>query len=117
AKLFRSVLDAAREFGAAVPGLMPKETVKQLTRDGFVEQTYTRSLLSAVQTPQVFERALLVEAYTEAMQDRFVGTDDASLVEYFGSRVRVVQGEEDNIKITTQLDFRLAELILSSRMA
>lgn len=114
-RLVRSVIDAAREHGAAIPALSPKETIKQLTRDGFVEQTYNRSLLGSVQTPQGFQRQLLIDAHREAMLDSFSGTDDASLVEYIGSPVKVVQGEEDNIKITTQRDFQLADIILGQR--
>lgn len=114
-RLVRAVIDAATEHGAAVPALTPKETIKQLTREGFVEQTYNRAMLGSVQTPQGFQRQLLLDAYREAMLDKFTGTDDASLVEYIGYPVKVVPGEEDNIKITTQRDFQVAELILGER--
>lgn len=113
--LVRRVIDAVREHGAAIPALTPKETIKKLTRDGFVEQTYNRAMLGSVQTPQGFDKELLLDAYREAMLDKFIGTDDASVVEYLGSPVFVVQGEEDNIKITTQRDMQLAELILKDR--
>ena len=115
ATLVREVIEATRQHGAAIPALTPKETIKKFTRDGFVEQTYNRSQLGSVQTPQGFEKELLIDAYREAMLDKFIGTDDASVVEYLGSPVFVVRGEEDNIKITTRRDMQLAELILKDR--
>ena len=114
--LVRSVIGAAQEYGAAIPALSPKETIKQIGRDGFVQQTYNRSTLVSVQTPQGFKREVLMESYALAQKDRFNATDDASVVEYAGYQVRVVEGEDDNIKVTTQRDFAVAEMILNQRM-
>jgi 2-C-methyl-D-erythritol 4-phosphate cytidylyltransferase len=115
ANLVRRVIDSTIEFGAAIPALIPKETIKQTTRQGFIEQTFNRSHLAAAQTPQGFKREILLEAYQLAEHDRFAATDDASVVEYAGFPVKVVEGEEDNIKVTTQRDFTLAEAILRER--
>lgn len=110
-----SVVDAARRYGAAVPGLAPKDTVKEVDAAGRVVRTHERAMLRAVQTPQGFDRQLLREAYRKASRDGFLGTDDASVVEHAGHTVHVVDGREDNIKITTPLDMRLAELLLRER--
>ncbi len=115
--LVRGLIENAREFGAAIPGLEPKETIKQVDRNGFVQQTYKRSSLISVQTPQAFRRELLIEAYEAARMDNISVTDDASVVEYAGYPVKVIPGEEDNIKITTPRDWELAEKIAAQRIA
>jgi 2-C-methyl-D-erythritol 4-phosphate cytidylyltransferase len=68
--------------------------------------------LGIVQTPQAFQFALLYDAYQKAMQEKFYGTDDASLVERYGGRVKAVEGDYFNIKITTQDDLLLARVML-----
>jgi 2-C-methyl-D-erythritol 4-phosphate cytidylyltransferase len=113
AELIRRVIRATEEYGSAVPALQPKDTIKHRTREGnFVEQTYIRSQLAAVQTPQGFKKDILMDAYSVANIDKVIATDDAMLVEYLGEPVCIVEGEEDNIKITTKRDFQLAELIV-----
>ena len=106
ARLIEDVLAAARLHGAAAPGLIPKDTVKQCDAEGFAQETPPRSLLRAVQTPQIFRRDILLKAYRRANANNFLGTDDASLVEYAGFPVKIVAGDERNIKITTPLDFQ-----------
>lgn len=107
-----SIIEAAWEHGAVVPGLVPKETIKECTEEGLVVATHERSRLRAIQTPQGFRREVLVSAYHKARQHGFLGTDDASVVECAGFPVHVVAGREENIKITTPLDFRWAEFLL-----
>jgi 2-C-methyl-D-erythritol 4-phosphate cytidylyltransferase/2-C-methyl-D-erythritol 4-phosphate cytidylyltransferase/2-C-methyl-D-erythritol 2,4-cyclodiphosphate synthase len=109
AELIRRVQTAARECGAAVPGVPVKDTVKRADSAGFVEETPERSSLWAVQTPQAFRFELLWRAHEEALRDGYAGTDDASLVERLGERVRVVAGDDRNFKITTPEDFAMAE--------
>ena len=107
----RAVADAAQQYGAVVPGLVPKETIKEVDGSGGVVRTHNRSMLRAVQTPQGFRREVIEDAYRRAIAGGFLGTDDASVVEYAGYPVHIVEGREENIKITTQLDMKLAELM------
>ena len=106
------LLEATKVHGAAILAIRPKDTIKLSDGVPFVQQTLERSKLWAVQTPQCFEIELLMKAYRRAMKENFVGTDDASLVERLGVKVRIVEGSHDNIKITTKEDLELAELIL-----
>lgn len=102
---------AANSYGAAAPGVPVKDTVKTVV-GGIVENTPDRSLLKAIQTPQVFDADLLRAALEKAQQDNAAITDDCSAVELLGMSVRIVEGDERNIKVTTPLDLKLAELIL-----
>lgn len=111
AELFRRVLEAARQHGAAVPGVVPTETIKETTPEGFVQQTIPRERLRLIQTPQAFRRDLLQRAYEAAFQHHFRATDDAALVEALGHPVVVVEGAPENLKITHPLDWALAQLL------
>jgi 2-C-methyl-D-erythritol 4-phosphate cytidylyltransferase len=102
-------LRAARETGAAVAAIPVIDTIKLAKNDRIVHQTPPRQNLWAVQTPQVFRYGLIVEAYLKAEEEV---TDDASLVERLGYKVKLYMGAYDNIKITTPDDLALAELLL-----
>ncbi len=110
-ELVTNVLRSAMEFGAAVPAVHPKETIKHATHELFVGSTPPRIHLWITQTPQIFEFSLLHRAYKSATANGYKGTDDASLVERLGQRVKIVHGSYDNIKITTPEDFELAKII------
>ncbi len=112
-ELIERVVRAADRYGAAAPAIAVKDTVK-LVEGGLVRETPPRNALRAVQTPQVFDRALLRGALQKAAQDGAAITDDCSAVERMGMSVRIVDGEERNIKITTALDLKLAQIILES---
>ncbi|MDO9574409.1 MAG: 2-C-methyl-D-erythritol 4-phosphate cytidylyltransferase [Candidatus Contubernalis sp.] len=105
-------VEAARVYGASVVAVPVKDTIKRTDKEGFVVDTPTRSLLWSAQTPQAFLFPLICEAYGKALEQGFLGTDDASLVERLGHRVRIVQGRYENIKITTPQDLILAEALL-----
>ena len=105
---------AAKETGAAIIGVPVKDTIK-MVRDGVVAETVERSSLWAVQTPQAFRISILQEAYEKAERDQFLGTDDASLVERIHHPVAMVEGDYDNIKLTTQEDLIFAEAIMKKR--
>jgi 2-C-methyl-D-erythritol 4-phosphate cytidylyltransferase len=110
-----AVADAAAEFGAAVVGVQPKDTIKT-SRDGFFySETLDRAILWAVQTPQAFQWKVFQEASLQARKDSFYGTDDAQLVERLGFRVKIVPGCTDNIKVTTPGDLDLAERLVKKR--
>jgi 2-C-methyl-D-erythritol 4-phosphate cytidylyltransferase len=106
------IIRVTKKHSAAVLAVQPKDTIKLSSDASFVQTTLDRTKLWAVQTPQCFATDLLMKAYESAFKDDFVGTDDASLVERLGIGVSIVEGSYDNIKITTQDDLDLAELIL-----
>ena len=98
------VVEAALTKGAAIVGVPAKDTIKVVTSEQMVLETPPRQTLWHIQTPQVFKKELLVRAYEEALASSWAGTDDASLVERLGVPIFVVQGEYDNLKITTPED-------------
>lgn len=102
---------AANTYGAAAPGIPVKDTIKTV-KGGLVTDTPDRSALQAIQTPQVFDYDLLRGALKKAWQENAPITDDCSAVERIGFKVKIVEGDERNIKITTPLDLKIAELFL-----
>ena len=110
-------LAAAAKCGAAAPAVPVKDTVKVAAADGAVLETPDRSTLRAVQTPQVFEAELLKAALQSALENNVPVTDDCSAVERLGKVVYLVEGDEENMKITTPIDLTVAEAILTEREA
>ena len=102
---------AAHTYGAAAPGIPVKDTVK-VVAGGMVSHTPDRNTLQAVQTPQVFDKDLLHTALKWAAVEKAAVTDDASAVERLDMHVKVVEGDERNIKITTPMDLAVAEILL-----
>lgn len=102
---------AANSYGAAAPAIPVKDTIK-VVRGGIVAATPDRSALQAVQTPQVFDLDLLKGALTKAQRDGAEITDDCSAVERLGMSVRMVEGDERNIKVTTPMDLKIAQMLL-----
>ncbi len=94
-------LAAAREHGAAVPGLPVADTIKRVDAEGLVRETPERASLRAIQTPQAFDAALLRRAHAAIGGD---ATDDAGLVEQLGAPVRVIEGEPQAFKVTAAED-------------
>ena len=103
------VLGEAAEKGAAILGLPPVDTVKRVERT-LIQSTLFRERIVLAQTPQAFRLPLLRKAFEQAEADRFVGTDEASLVEHLGEDVHVLLGSDRNIKITRPTDMALARL-------
>lgn len=116
AELLSRLLTEAEEWGAAIPGIPSKDTVKLGDRDGFVRQTLDRNAVYAIQTPQVFNYSELQTAYKEAREEGFAGTDDASLFERYIGRVKIVAGDYNNIKITTPEDMLVAAALLKGKV-
>ncbi|HME07785.1 MAG TPA: 2-C-methyl-D-erythritol 4-phosphate cytidylyltransferase [Bryobacteraceae bacterium] len=111
------VFAEAEECGAAIVGIVPVDTVKQVHRNK-VRSTIPRERLILTQTPQVFRYELLKQAFAKAREDQFTGTDESSLVERLEQvEVSVVPGSDRNIKITRQSDMDLARLFLSEELA
>lgn len=114
-ELIDQVIAAAVRCGAAAPAVAVKDTVKAVREDGGVTETLDRGRLRAVQTPQVFDAGLLKAALQSALERGSPVTDDASAVEAVGKVVFLVEGDEENLKITTPMDLILAEAIVKAR--
>ncbi len=110
-QLIDRVVRAAGTYGAAVPGIPVKDTIKQ-TEGGIIRGTPDRKVLRAIQTPQAFDIDILKGALKKAAEDGIEITDDASAVEHMGMSVKLVEGDEKNFKITTPMDLKLAYLLL-----
>lgn len=105
------VVRAANTYGAAAPAIPVKDTIKVVS-GGLVQETPDRATLQAVQTPQVFDFALLRGALKKAEADGASVTDDCSAVERTGMKIKIVEGDERNLKVTTPMDLKIAELLL-----
>jgi 2-C-methyl-D-erythritol 4-phosphate cytidylyltransferase len=107
------VISAARKERAVVAALPSKETVKEIGEDLLVIRTYNRRFVWLVQTPQVFQYEDILYAHRKALEEGWDDvTDDASLLEKIGIPVRVLEGREDNIKVTTPHDLDMARYLL-----
>ncbi len=109
-ELFQRTLEALEGWDGVVPVLRVVDTVKRV-QDGTIEGTEPRERLALAQTPQAFRAAALRDAHERAAADGFEGSDDALLLERAGYRVRAIEGERTNLKITTADDVRLAEAL------
>ena len=112
-QMIQESVDAAREYGAAITAIPVNDTIKRVDDSGLVSQTVDREGLWRVQTPQVFRYELLQEAFKKANSEKFYGTDEGTLIEHLGKPVKVVEGSEQNIKITRPEDLRLSEIFIS----
>lgn len=113
--LIKEAIGQAVLYKAVVVGVPVKDTIKRTDAQGYIRETPVREGLWQIQTPQIFEKTILVNAYDKAMSEGFYGTDDASLVERTGTPVKMVLGSYENIKITTPEDVVLAEAFLKRR--
>ena len=110
-QLIDCCIRAANTYGAAAPAIPVKDTIKTV-EGGIVVNTPDRSKLRAVQTPQVFDIDMLKGALLKAYQDGAEVTDDCSAVERLGMKVKIVEGDEKNLKVTTPMDLKIAEMLL-----
>jgi 2-C-methyl-D-erythritol 4-phosphate cytidylyltransferase len=111
--LFERALEALDGWEGVVPVLAMAETVKRV-RDGAIEGTEPRDGLAVAQTPQAFVASTLRTAHERAAREGVEATDDAVVLERAGFRVRAIEGERTNLKITTPDDVRLAEALAST---
>lgn len=109
------VINSAKQYGAVTCAVKLKDTVKQIESNGLVVATPNREELVAVQTPQGFNVELYKEAVSHAQFELNRFTDDCSVVEAFGHEVYTVEGDYENIKITTKEDLLYAELLVKGR--
>ena len=112
-EIINEAIDAAVKYGAAAPGVICKDTLKESDEDGFIASTIDRSKTYQIQTPQIFKSEIIMSAHNNA--DVFEATDDCSLVERMGGKIKITQGSYDNIKLTTPEDIIIGENILKRR--
>jgi 2-C-methyl-D-erythritol 4-phosphate cytidylyltransferase len=110
--LVKRCYEGALESGTAVPAVACKDSVRLLTSNG--NKILNRNRVMLVQTPQTFHSKILIPAYQIDYKDKF--TDEATVVEAFGLKINLIEGEVDNIKITTPTDLFIADLIQQNRM-
>lgn len=110
-EVIRNVLRATEEKGAAVACVAMTNSVRRLGAGEDKSESVDRSEYYAVQTPQGFRKSLLIDAYEKAYDDSFFGTDDAAIVEHAGGEIAMVDGEYQNIKITTKEDLPMENRI------
>ncbi|TRZ66111.1 2-C-methyl-D-erythritol 4-phosphate cytidylyltransferase [bacterium] len=102
--LIKRLIAASGKNSAVIPGLKISDTVKKADFNSIVLETVQREGLWLVQTPQAVRYDILIKSFEKAFSDNYIGTDEASLLEYSGFRVRIINGEKSNIKITTKED-------------
>lgn len=108
-KSITKVILAAKKTGAAILGVPVKATIKSIKSGGIVDRTLDRRKLWEIQTPQVFKKEIILRAYKKYSKENV--TDDASLVEKLGEKVKIISGSYENIKITTKEDLLFAQAI------
>ncbi|EGT3616781.1 2-C-methyl-D-erythritol 4-phosphate cytidylyltransferase [Clostridium perfringens] len=108
-KIIEDGIKYAKEFGAAAPGVMPKDTIKVKNLEGFSINTPDRSSLVAVQTPQCFKYDLIKKGHDKVKDEKISVTDDTMIIELLGKDVYLFEGDYKNIKVTTPEDLILAE--------
>jgi 2-C-methyl-D-erythritol 4-phosphate cytidylyltransferase len=107
-KLIHRLYEATLEKGNAIPMMLSKDSVRFIDEKG--NKTIDRNQLALIQTPQVFKGSILLNAFNKAYHERF--TDEASVVEADGVIINLIEGEENNIKITQPIDLIVAEQII-----
>ena len=108
-EMIDQLIETCEKEDASILAVRLKDTVKLQDSEGFVKETLDRSVLWNVQTPQVFDYKILKHAFEKAFADGFYGTDESMLVERIGGKVKIVEGDYINIKITTPDDLIWAE--------
>jgi 2-C-methyl-D-erythritol 4-phosphate cytidylyltransferase len=109
-ELIQRCYEKAESTGSAIPVIFSKDSVRFITEDG--HEVLDRTKVMLVQTPQTFHSKILLPAYQIDYKDKF--TDEATVVEAYGLKVSLIEGEERNIKITKPVDILLAEALLNS---
>lgn len=114
-KEITNLLKAIEKYGAAATGYPAKDTIKISDSKNFAIKTLNRKNLWQMQTPQGMRYEIALQAFEQAYKDGFFGTDDVSLAERIGYKVKLVECSRENIKITYPEDLKFAEAILKSR--
>ena len=106
-------LKAAKKTGAAILSIPARDTIKVADENRIIQSTPDRRTVWQAQTPQIFRKQILERAYAHAKSSGYTGTDDASLVEYLGESVSIVEGSYNNFKITYPADIKYAEMLIT----
>ena len=114
-EIIKNGIRYAKEYGAAAPGVMPKDTIKVKDKDSFSKNTPIRERLVAVQTPQCFKYSLIKECHENVKREKKIVTDDTMVVEQYGHNVYLYEGDYKNIKITTKEDLILAKAFVKEQ--
>jgi 2-C-methyl-D-erythritol 4-phosphate cytidylyltransferase len=115
-KVINDGIKYANIYKAAAPGVMPKDTIKIKNEDNFSINTLDRNKTVAIQTPQAFDFNLIYECHKKIKESGISVTDDTMVVEFFGNKVYIYDGEYTNIKITTPEDLILAEYLVKNQL-
>lgn len=111
-KIILEGIENAKKYGAAAPGVMPKDTIKVKDELSFSKETLKRESLIAIQTPQVFKKDIIVKCHERVREDNISVTDDTMVVERYGYKVYLYDGDYTNIKVTTPEDLILCEYLV-----
>lgn len=114
-KLITDLIADLKGADAAVVAVPVTDTLKEVKDGKEISRTLDRGLLWAAQTPQGFRTSLIKEAHERAQKNGYLATDDSSLLERLGHKVKVITGSYENIKVTTPVDVKLAECIIKNR--
>jgi 2-C-methyl-D-erythritol 4-phosphate cytidylyltransferase len=104
--LIKNLMEESINNDCVIPALKLTDTIKLTNEKSFVVRTISRENLWSVQTPQIFNYHKLMKSFKKMKQSGFIGTDEASLMEYAGYKVKIIEGETTNIKITTRKDLK-----------
>ena len=111
-KIILDGIENAKKYGAAAPGVMPKDTIKVKDDFSFSKETLKRESLIAIQTPQVFKKDIIVKCHERVRENNVSVTDDTMVVEKYGYKVYLYDGDYINIKVTTPEDLILCEYVV-----
>ena len=111
--LIRRCYSHTLHMGSAVPAIRPKDSIRMLNEEGNDNEVIDRNKIVLIQTPQTFHSKILLPAFEIDYKERF--TDEATVVETFGLKISLLEGEEDNIKITRPIDLRIAHTLLQAK--
>lgn len=111
-KLIAKLVNEVKKYKAVVTALPARDTIKIVSSNKIILNTPPRKDIFQAQTPQIFSHDLINKAFQKALKDKFTGTDDSSLVERMGRKVKIFTGNEENIKITTPNDLAIAEILV-----
>lgn len=103
-KKISELIRSSQQNDCVILGLPLNETIKKVDKKKHVEKTISRDGLWGIQTPQIFKYKILKKSFEKASKDKFIGTDEASIIEHSGYKVKVIEGEKENIKITVRVD-------------
>lgn len=105
----------ARKYGAAAPGVTPKDTIKVIDSNNFSKETPNRNTLVSIQTPQVFKTDMIISCHEKVREENLKVTDDTMVVERYNYKVYIYNGDYENIKVTTKEDLILAEKLVNAK--